>query len=219
MCNTDRTPAGQLCLRVRGSFQHGDNCPRCEKLCQRVNICTAGALLVLSGAGWSPAWRFSHITDVTEAGSCPHSVSTRHIGNIDSLPLLKWKERGSGFHLSSISNKLQKRFGHFARVKDSRGQILTQEPQLEATQEFRRVGVKCRNRCWIKSEVLWGCPGLRSCWRCYSLEMLIKPLLPWLWWRRFPQQLHLLLIIAHVSRSCPKRLVRLLHFPFPLKSI
>lgn len=110
---------------------------------------------------------------------------TRHIGNIDSLPLLKWKERGLGFHLHSISNKLQTPFGDFARVKDSRGRILTQEPQLEATREFSSVGVKCRTRCWIKSEVIWGCPGLRGCWRCCGLEILIKPLLPWLWWRRF----------------------------------
>lgn len=146
-------------------------------------------------------------------------VDLRHIGNIDLLPLLKWKERGFGFHLHSISNKLQKWFGHFARVKDSRGRILTQEPQLEATGDFRSVGVKCRNRCWIKSEATWGCLGLRSCWRCCGLEILIKPLLPlpWLWWRWFPQQLHLL--FAHMSRSSPKHLVRLLHswLFFPLK--
>lgn len=182
-------------------------------------------------------------TDATEVGLCPHSESerilrgrsvstpspplppprgltlTRHIGNIDSLPLLKWKERGLGFHLHSISNKLQKHFGHFARVKDSRGRILTREPQLEATREFRSGGVKCRNRCWIKSEVMWGCPGLRSCWRCSGPEIVIKPLFPWLWWRRFPQQLHLSLhtwvdLLLNTSWGCFTH-----DFSFPLKPV
>lgn len=85
-----------------------------------------------------------------------------------------------------------------------------QDPQLQDTWEFSSVGVRSRN--WIKIEVIAGSPVFRSCWMCCGLNILIKPLSAWLWWRRFPQQLHLLLIFSHVSSSPPKQAASLLTF-------
>lgn len=139
---------------------------------------------------------------------------TRHIGNIDSLPRLKWKERGLGFHLHLISNKLQKQFGHFARVKDS---------TAGATAGGHTGSQKCGSQ--VQKPLLdkkWGNRGLS--WGKELLEVL--------WSRDFnktslslavvtPVSTATPLIFAHVSRSSPKHLVRLLPswFFFPLKTI